>query len=129
LRDATARRAFVRTLRAAVDLHGQVVTMLDRCYLTAGMPTLLVWGGRDAVIPLEHAHIAHAAMPGSRLEVFEGSGHFPHTSEPQRFLDLLNDFIQSTQPTQYSPTEWRRLLRAGRPGVERHLVADTAAVA
>src|SRR5688500_2200571 len=37
LPDAPARAAFVRTLRAVVDRRGQVITMLDRCYLTRGM--------------------------------------------------------------------------------------------
>src|SRR5258706_1873439 len=54
LPDATARRAFVRTIRAVVDWRGQAITMLDRCYLTRGMPTLLVWGAHDAVLPLRH---------------------------------------------------------------------------
>ncbi|MFD0665749.1 alpha/beta fold hydrolase [Thermocatellispora tengchongensis] len=44
LTSATARTAFLRTLRAGVDLRGQAITMLDRCYLTAGLPTLIVWG-------------------------------------------------------------------------------------
>ena len=86
LPDASARLAFVRTLRAVVDFRGQVVTMLDRCYLTRGMPTLLIWGERDAVIPYEHARMAHAAMPGSRLVTFESAGHFPHHSDPRRFI-------------------------------------------
>lgn len=113
LSDAASRRAFVRTLRGAVDLQGQVVTMLDRCYLTVGMPTLLIWGERDAVIPLEHGRIAHAAMPGSRLEVFEGAGHFPHLSDPQRFLRVLGDFLTFTQPAAFSAQQWRAVLRSG----------------
>jgi pimeloyl-ACP methyl ester carboxylesterase len=119
LPDATSRRAFVRTLRAVVDLRGQVITMLDRCYLTRGMPTLLIWGARDGVIPLEHARIAHAAMPSSRLEVFSQAGHFPHHSDQARFLGVLEDFISSTQPASYAPEEWRELLRRGRPAGER----------
>ena len=114
LPDATARLAFVRTLRAVVDWRGQVVTMLDRCYLTSGMPTLLLWGGRDAVIPCQHAYMAHAAMPGSRLEVFESAGHFPHHSDPKRFVSVLYDFLNSTDPAYYASSEWRELLRAGR---------------
>jgi pimeloyl-ACP methyl ester carboxylesterase len=113
LPNVTARSAFVRTLRAVVDWRGQVVTMLDRCYLTRGMPTLLMWGARDPVIPFEHARIAHAAMPGSRLEVFETAGHLPHRSDPKRFLTLLHDFIASTEPASYSAGEWRLLLRRG----------------
>jgi len=113
LPDATARRAFVRTLRAVIDLRGQVITMLDRCYLTAGMPTLLVWGSHDAVIPCEHGHIAHSAMPGSRLEIFADAGHFPHRSDPERFLAVLTDFIATTAPASFRGEEWRELLREG----------------
>lgn len=114
LRGATSRRAFVRTLRAAVDMRGQVVTMLDRCYLTAGMPTLLVWGARDAVIPVSHGRLAHAAMPGSQLEIFDNAGHFPHHGEPERFVAVLRRFLEATEPNDYDPRKWRALLRAGR---------------
>ncbi|MGW8724925.1 alpha/beta fold hydrolase [Streptomyces sp. NPDC055808] len=116
LPDARSRSVFVRTLRAVVDPRGQVVTMLDRCYLTAGMPTLLIWGSRDSVVPEAHAHRAHAAMPGSRLEVFEGAGHFPFHTDPARFLALVEDFIESTPPADWSPGHWHDLLRAGRFG-------------
>jgi len=124
LADAQARQAFVRTLRAVVDLRGQVVTMLDRCYLAAGMPTLLIWGDRDAVIPLEHGRIARAAMPGSRLEIFEGAGHYPHHVDPLRFVALVHEFLQNAPPATYSAAEWRALLRAGRPALEPRLAPD-----
>ena len=114
LPDAPARIAFLRTLRAVVDRRGQVITMLDRCYLTRGMPTLLVWGMRDAVIPYHHARLAHAAMPGSRLETFDQAGHFPHHSDPRRFEAVLRDFLGSTLEATYRPEEWRELLRRGR---------------
>jgi pimeloyl-ACP methyl ester carboxylesterase len=119
LPDATSQRAFVRTLRAVVDWRGQVVTMLDRCYLARELPTLLVWGTRDAVVPFQHALRAHAAMPGSRLERFEGAGHFPHHFDPGRFLDVLRDFLASTSPAVYSAPRWRALLRLGRPAEPR----------
>jgi pimeloyl-ACP methyl ester carboxylesterase len=122
LPDATARLAFVRTLRAVVDWRGQVVTMLDRCYLTSGMPTLLIWGGRDVVIPCEHARVAHAAMPGSRLQVFERAGHFPHHSDPERFVSVLHDFLNGTDPAYYAGHDWRELLRAGRAASRRDSV-------
>lgn len=115
LPDATARRAFVRTIRAVVDWRGQAITMLDRCYLTRGMPTLLVWGTRDAVLPFRHAHLARAAMPGSKLVAFEGAGHFPHQNDPEKFMRVLRDFLAATEPASYRPSEWRELLRQGRP--------------
>ncbi|MGW8884901.1 alpha/beta fold hydrolase [Streptomyces sp. NPDC055749] len=116
LPDATSRRAFISTLRAVVDWRGQAVTMLDRCYLAEGMPTLLLWGSRDSIVPVDHAYGAHAAMPGSRLEIFEGAGHFPFHSEPARFLALVEDFVQTTAPADWSQERWRELLRTGRPG-------------
>ena len=114
--DAAARRAFSRTLRAVVDWNGQVVTMLDRCYLAEGMPTLLVWGARDSVIPVAHAEVAHQAMPGSRLEIFSDAGHFPHHSDPARFAATVRRFLDETTPSEYRPEEWRDALRAGTPG-------------
>jgi pimeloyl-ACP methyl ester carboxylesterase len=116
LPDTTARRAFVRTLRSVIDWRGQAITMLDRCYLAVGMPTLLVWGARDAVIPLSHGQIANRAMPESRLVVFEKSGHFPHRSESLRFLEVLHEFLATTSPAQYEQERWRELLRRGSPG-------------
>jgi pimeloyl-ACP methyl ester carboxylesterase len=115
LPDATSRAAVVRTLRAVVDWRGQVVTMLDRAYLARGMPTLLVWGARDPIIPVAHAHAAHAALSGSRLEVFAGAGHFPHHSDPVRFVGVLEDFLATTVPSDHDPEHWRDLLRRGRP--------------
>ncbi|MFC7659129.1 alpha/beta fold hydrolase [Pseudonocardia benzenivorans] len=112
LPDATSRAAFIRTLRAVVDWRGQVVTMLDRCYLTRGMPVLLVWGARDAIVPVEHGRRAHEAMPGSRLEIFETSGHFPFHTDPARFVALVDEFVAGTAPASWSPEQWRQLLRA-----------------
>ena len=113
LPDATARSAFVRTLRAVVDGRGQVVTMLDRCYLVRGIPTLLLWGSRDSVLPVRHAYAAHAAMPGSRLEIFQGAGHFPFHSDPQHFLDLVEDFLATTRAGHWNAHQWRGLLQHG----------------
>ncbi len=115
LPEAGARSAFLRTLRAVVDWRGQVVTMLDRSYLTQGMPVQLIWGERDPVIPVTHARLAQAAMPGSRLEVFTGAGHFPHRDDLPRFLSVVEDFIADTEPGSYDPEQWRTLLRAGPP--------------
>jgi pimeloyl-ACP methyl ester carboxylesterase len=114
LPDGASRSAVVRTLRAVVDWRGQVVTMLDRCYLARGMPTLLVWGRHDTIVPVEHAHVAHAAMPNSRLEIFDDSGHFPHHSEPARFVAVLQDFLASTHPSSHDLEQWRTILRHGR---------------
>ena len=88
LGDADARGAFVHTARAAIDPGGQRVSATDRLYLAAHLPTLIVWGERDPIIPAAHGEAAHAAIPGSRLEIFAGAGHFPHREQPVRFCLL-----------------------------------------
>ncbi len=113
LPEPTASAAFSRTLRAVVDWRGQIVTMLDRCYLTESVPVQIIWGTKDSVVPVRHAQMAHAAMPGSRLEIFEGSGHFPFHDDPARFIDIVQRFIDSTEPAQYDQVALRELLRSG----------------
>ncbi|MUM17279.1 hypothetical protein BI330_12915 [Mycobacterium sp. CBMA 623] len=113
LPEPRASAAFTRTLRAVVDWRGQVVTMLDRCYLTESVPVQLVWGSDDLVIPVSHGHLAHSAMPGSSLEIFEKSGHFPFHDDPERFIRIVRQFIDSTEPAEYDEAELRRMLRIG----------------
>jgi pimeloyl-ACP methyl ester carboxylesterase len=113
LPEPTASSAFSRTLRAVVDWRGQVVTMLDRCYLTQSVPVQLIWGQDDSVVPVSHAELAHAAMPGSRLEIFDKSGHFPFHDFPERFVEVVERFIDSTEPAIYDQDLLRSLLRAG----------------
>jgi pimeloyl-ACP methyl ester carboxylesterase len=100
LTEPATRDAFMRTLRSVVDRGGQTVSARDRLYLAATVPTLIIWGGRDPVIPVSHAHEAQELMPGSRLEILEGVGHFPHVEAPDRFVDILEDFISSTEPSE-----------------------------
>jgi hypothetical protein len=87
--------------------------MLDRCYLTEAIPVQIIWGSEDVVVPVRHAHMAHSAMPGSQLEIFENSGHFPFHDDPARFLDLVHRFIDSTVPPEYDQAALRELLRSG----------------
>jgi len=98
LGDAGSRRAFVRELRSVVEPSGQVVSAKDRLHISVGLPTMIVWGDRDAIIPVQHGRAAHALIAGSRLEIFEHAGHFVHAEYPERFAALLQDFIESTRP-------------------------------
>jgi pimeloyl-ACP methyl ester carboxylesterase len=100
LSDGSTREAFMHTLRAVVDLHGQRVNATDRLYLASDVPTLIVWGDRDPIIPIAHGIAAHEAIPGSRLEIFEGVGHYPHCEQPARFVEVLVDFLATTRPAE-----------------------------
>jgi pimeloyl-ACP methyl ester carboxylesterase len=105
LADAGARQAFIHTLRAVLDIGGQRVSATDRLYLAALLPSLIIWGAQDPLIPVEHAAAAKRGLPNSRLEVFEDAGHFPQLHDPVRFALTLIDFIESTEPTQMEFTD------------------------
>jgi len=79
------------------------VSALSRLWRAAQLPTLIVWGGRDPFIPASHAVAAHEAIPGSRLEIFEGVGYYPHCEAPARFVEVLVAFIASTEPARLPP--------------------------
>ena len=96
LAGAENRAAFVRTLRTVIDPGGQRVSALDRLYLAANRPTLIVWGEDDAIIPVAHAYAAHDAIPHSQLVLLPGVGHFPHTEAPDMLLDALEAFLAAT---------------------------------
>jgi len=57
---------------------------------------LAIWGEMDSIIPVDHGHAAHAARPGSRLEVLAGVGHFPQVECPTEVVEILDDFISTT---------------------------------
>ncbi|NNE72716.1 MAG: alpha/beta fold hydrolase [Acidimicrobiales bacterium] len=97
LTDRESRTAFVHTIRSVIDLRGQRVNAENRLYLAADVPTLIVWGAKDPIIPLDHGQRAHDIIPGSRFEIFETAGHFPHAEEPDRFATLLDEFITTTE--------------------------------
>jgi pimeloyl-ACP methyl ester carboxylesterase len=113
LAEPETRAAFLGTLRGVVGARGQLVDARDRLYLAESMPTLIVWGERDAVIPVDHAHAAHEAMPGSRLEVFDDAGHVPQLDDPQRFVATVEAFVAETEPSAISDERWVALLRSG----------------
>lgn len=101
LSDAETRQAFLRTLRSVVDHRGQAVSALNRLHMAGELPTMVIWGDHDRIIPVEHGYAVHEARPGSRLEVLEGVGHFPHVERPSEVVDLIDDFINtSSQPTE-----------------------------
>ncbi len=106
LSDPARRKAFLATLRAVVGTDGQTVAAHDRLYLAEALPLLIVWGDRDPIIPVAHAEEAHAAIPGSRLEIFEGAGHVPQLECPGRFVAVLQRFLDETEPARFDRDEW-----------------------
>ncbi|HST70476.1 MAG TPA: alpha/beta fold hydrolase [Solirubrobacterales bacterium] len=62
------------------------------------IPTLVVWGLNDRIVPVEAALGYQRLIPKSRLEIFERTGHLPMLERPLRFNPLLEEFIESSQP-------------------------------
>lgn len=113
LPERTSYLAFLSALRAVVDWRGQSMTLLDRSYLNDRLPVQIVWGAKDSVFPVSHAHFAHAAMPGSRVDVFNDAGHYPFRDDPLEFLSVVERFIDATAPAEFDAELRRRLLTTG----------------
>jgi pimeloyl-ACP methyl ester carboxylesterase len=116
LADRGAREAFLHTLRAVVDLEGQRVNATDRLYLAERLPTLLIWGTDDPIIPIEHGRAARERIPESRLVEISGSGHWPQLDDPDRFVAELTEFVETTEPYVFDLDQMREMLRRG-PGL------------
>ncbi|MHB8533121.1 MAG: alpha/beta fold hydrolase [Solirubrobacteraceae bacterium] len=112
LADGESRAAFLHTLRSVIDHGGQRVNASNRLYLAAHVPVLTIWGEHDSIIPVAHGRAAHESLPGSELVVLSRSGHFPQLDEPERFLDAVLDFIDSTEPAEDALTLWRARIAA-----------------
>jgi pimeloyl-ACP methyl ester carboxylesterase len=113
MRDPAARAAIRHVTRAVVDMRGQIVTMVDRAYLTQAMSMLVIWGRQDMVIPAKHAENVDLIAPGAVVEVMEDCGHFPHKDHPERFVKVVNAFMRNTEPATYHRGRWRALLKNG----------------
>jgi pimeloyl-ACP methyl ester carboxylesterase len=111
--DRGGREAVRRVAGTVIDWRGQIVRMTDRAYLTALLPVCVVWGSDDDVVPVAHAAIVEEHAPGARVHVFDGCGHFPHREQPDRFIRVLNRFVDTTEPASYHRGRWRALMRRG----------------
>ena len=113
LQDPEARAAFLHTVRSVIDLEGQRISATDRLYLAEQLPTMIVWGDQDPVIPVAHGRAAHELIPNSRYLGLPGAGHWPMLDEPERFARELTDFIETTEPYEFSVEAVREAMRRG----------------
>jgi pimeloyl-ACP methyl ester carboxylesterase len=59
------------------------------------VPALILWGGRDAMVPVDHAARFEAAMPDVQLVVYDDLGHIPHEEAPERTLEDVRAFLSA----------------------------------
>ncbi|MCY0897614.1 MAG: alpha/beta fold hydrolase [Firmicutes bacterium] len=68
---------------------------LDLGQLT--MPTLLIWGREDRIVPLAYGKALHQALGHGELTVIDDCGHLPHIEEPELTSHLIHDFLMRHQ--------------------------------
>lgn len=94
--DKGSREAFLASTRAVVGPRGQTVSAKQHFEKFESLPSLLVWGGKDRMIPASHADNIRREVPNSRVEIFSSAGHFPQLDEPDLFFKILDQFLQSS---------------------------------
>ena len=57
------------------------------------LPTLIVWGEKDAIVPVAHAHEWGKLIAGSRVEIIAGCGHMPYIEQPGAFVGAVSKFL------------------------------------
>ena len=96
-RDPVASQANLAELRALISPRGfrpRVRLSLEDIRRLA-VPTLMIWGDRDPVVPLAQARAAAAEIPEARLEALP-AGHVPQLGNPDRVATLIEDFVMAT---------------------------------
>ena len=61
------------------------------------VPTLVIWGENDRIIPTNAGERIAEAMPNARLEVIAGAGHLPHIEKPDQVIPLLQQHLRLTE--------------------------------
>jgi 2-hydroxy-6-oxonona-2,4-dienedioate hydrolase len=84
--------AQLATVRAQVGVRGQREVLVDRLSHLK-VPTLVVWGARDRVLPYSQGREAAACLPEGTLELVPDCGHAPHVEQPERFVSGLGEFL------------------------------------
>jgi haloalkane dehalogenase len=89
--DATRRRGLLELYRSGdfdklIPYEGRLAAL--------GLPSLIVWGGRDSFAGVELAHRFHSELPGSELAIMEDAGHFVWEDEPGETTRVVVEFLE-----------------------------------
>ena len=85
--------AQLATVRAQIGLRGQRQLVLDQLP-SLRVPTLVVWGQRDRVLPLAQAREAISRIPDGSLEIIPDCGHLPQVERPHRLAEIMQGFLR-----------------------------------
>ena len=68
---------------------------LDRLRKIDDMPTLIIWGKNDTLIPLEQSNLFKETIKNASLEIVEDAGHAPFAEKPAIVCEILREFLIS----------------------------------
>lgn len=88
---AGSRYVFLHTARQLVP---DDINKTAQQYATIQQPTLLIWGGKDRLIPLRYGRRLEKDLPNSRLKIVSKVGHMPQEEAPESVLRLIKAFMQ-----------------------------------
>lgn len=92
-------RAFSRTVRDVISFRGQERLAQDRLgEIAAFPPTAVLWGERDAHIPIAHGRAMVERFEGVRFRAFDGCTHYLHHDDPAGFIEEVRDFLDDPNP-------------------------------
>lgn len=92
LTKSSARHALVQTARQLVNLDLKKI-ICD--YPKIKVPTLIIWGKEDTVIPLEIGKKLYQAIPSSELKIIDNCGHIPQEEKPNKTLEIIERFLKT----------------------------------
>jgi 4,5:9,10-diseco-3-hydroxy-5,9,17-trioxoandrosta-1(10),2-diene-4-oate hydrolase len=89
--------ATLASLRNTVGVMGQREVLLDRLPQLQ-MPTLILWGIEDRLLPYTQAKEVSALVQDGSLELISNCGHLPHVEQFKRFVSTLREFLSNQPP-------------------------------
>jgi pimeloyl-ACP methyl ester carboxylesterase len=84
-----AKYAFRSTLQNSTNTQ----IKLDKLKLMDSIPTLIIWGVEDKVIPLQHSEFFKKSISNSHVEIIQDAGHAPFTEKPEQVSELIRNFL------------------------------------
>lgn len=93
------RQYLLKLVRMMVDIHGakaEVVGPVIWNLRDIHQPTLILWGDRDRVVPVQQAYYGKKRIRGSELHIFKDCGHIPYYEKPEEFNKLTREFLSNS---------------------------------
>jgi pimeloyl-ACP methyl ester carboxylesterase len=91
----TMLKIVVRAKTPREGLHILRTGSIAQMLATLNLPTLIIWGSRDRVVPLEHGSYMAQQIPNARLAIIRGAGHMPFYEKPRQCNAIVLQFLKS----------------------------------